>query len=92
VRIGALVAALIVALLSAPPAVAIDPPTIDAAVVPPDEMGPDQPIVIETPGAGGYGDPTTRDPDLVRREAVGGLFSTDYLARHYGFEQAKAAE
>ena len=42
-RIGALVAALIVALLSAPPAVAIDPPTIDAAVVPPDEMGPDQP-------------------------------------------------
>jgi N-methylhydantoinase B len=55
-------------------------------------LGPDQSIVIETPGAGGYGDPTTRDPDLVRREAVGGLFSTDYLARHYGFEQAKAAE
>jgi membrane-anchored mycosin MYCP len=42
-RIGALVAALMLALLTAPPAVAIEPPTIDPAVVPPDEMGPDQP-------------------------------------------------
>lgn len=42
-RIGVLLAALILAVLSAPPAVAIEPPTIDPAVVPPDEMGPDQP-------------------------------------------------
>ena len=42
-RICVLLAALILALLSAPPAVAIEPPTIDPAVVPPDEMGPDQP-------------------------------------------------
>ena len=38
-----LLAALTIALLSAPPAVAIDPPIIDPAVVPPDELGPDQP-------------------------------------------------
>ena len=41
-RIGALIAALVFALLSAPPAVAIEPPIIDPAVVPPDETGPDQ--------------------------------------------------
>jgi membrane-anchored mycosin MYCP len=39
-----LLAALILALLSAPPAAAIEPPTIDAAAVPPDETGPDQPM------------------------------------------------
>jgi membrane-anchored mycosin MYCP len=43
-RIGVLLAALILALFSAPPAAAIDPPTIDAAAVPPDETGPDQPM------------------------------------------------
>ena len=42
-RIGVLLAVLILALLSAPPAVAIEPPTIDPAAVPPDETGPDQP-------------------------------------------------
>jgi len=42
-RIGVLFAALILALLSAPPARAIEPPTIDAAAVPPDDTGPDQP-------------------------------------------------
>jgi membrane-anchored mycosin MYCP len=42
-RIGVLLAALTLAMLSAPPAVAIEPPTIDPAVVPPDETGPDQP-------------------------------------------------
>ncbi len=42
-RIGVLLAALILALLSAPPAVAIEPPTIDPGALPPDETGPDQP-------------------------------------------------
>ena len=41
-RIGVLLATLILTLLSAPPAAAIEPPTIDPAVVPPDELGPDQ--------------------------------------------------
>lgn len=38
-----LLAALLLGLVSAPPAVAIEPPTIDAAAVPPDETGPDGP-------------------------------------------------
>jgi len=29
---------------------------------------------------------------MIRREAIGGLFSADYLARHYGFKPAEAAE
>jgi membrane-anchored mycosin MYCP len=43
-RTGVLLATLILALLSAPPATAIEPPTIDAGAVPPDETGPDQPM------------------------------------------------
>ncbi len=42
-RLGVLLAALLLALVSAPPAAAIEPPTIDPAAVPPDETGPDQP-------------------------------------------------
>ncbi|MGV9797644.1 type VII secretion-associated serine protease mycosin [Mycobacterium sp. NPDC003449] len=42
-RVAVMVLALLLALLSAPPAWAIDPPTIDAGAVPPDETGPDQP-------------------------------------------------
>jgi membrane-anchored mycosin MYCP len=43
-RIVPMVAALSLALLSAPPAVAIAPPSINPDVVPPDETGPDQPL------------------------------------------------
>jgi membrane-anchored mycosin MYCP len=42
-RICVLLAALGLALLSAPPAIAIDPPAIDAGALPHDETGPDQP-------------------------------------------------
>jgi membrane-anchored mycosin MYCP len=42
-RIGVLLVTLLLALVTAPPAVAIDPPTIDPAAVPPDETGPDSP-------------------------------------------------
>ena len=38
-----LLAALTLALVSAPPAVAIEPPVIDPGAMPPDETGPDQP-------------------------------------------------
>lgn len=43
-RIGALVSALLLVLLAAPPAGAIEPPVIDPAALPPDETGPDQPM------------------------------------------------
>ena len=42
-RIAVLLAALILALVSAPPAAAIEPPVIDPGAMPPDETGPDQP-------------------------------------------------
>ncbi|MGV0788075.1 type VII secretion-associated serine protease mycosin [Mycolicibacterium sp. XJ2] len=43
-RVGVLTAALLLTLIAAPPATAIEPPTIDPAAVPPDETGPDQPM------------------------------------------------
>lgn len=42
-RVAVMVLAVLLALFSAPPAWAIDPPVIDAGAVPPDETGPDQP-------------------------------------------------
>jgi membrane-anchored mycosin MYCP len=45
-RIGVLLAALLLAFVSAPPAWAIEPPMIDPAAVPPDETGPDQPTEL----------------------------------------------
>ena len=43
-RAGVLAAVLLLALVAAPPATAIEPPTIDPAAVPPDQTGPDQPM------------------------------------------------
>ncbi|MGV0743579.1 type VII secretion-associated serine protease mycosin [Mycolicibacterium sp. XJ870] len=42
-RVAVMLLAFLLALFSAPPAWAVDPPFIDAAAVPPDETGPDQP-------------------------------------------------
>jgi N-methylhydantoinase B len=54
-------------------------------------FGPDQCVVIETPGAGGYGAPAERDRAIVVEDARGGLFSPDYLARHYRHRTPDAA-
>ncbi len=43
-RVGALIAALLLVLLTAPPAAAIERPVIDPAAIPPDQTGPDQPM------------------------------------------------
>ena len=45
---------------------------------------PDQVLVAETPGAGGYGPPAQRDPAAVSADAASGKFSSAFLARHYG--------
>lgn len=45
-RFAALLAALLLAFVSAPLAGALEPPTIDPAAVPPDETGPDQPTEL----------------------------------------------
>ena len=46
-------------------------------------LRPDQAVVMETPGAGGYGNPSERSPDLIALDAVSGKFSAAYLKRAY---------
>ncbi|MDP6706921.1 MAG: hydantoinase B/oxoprolinase family protein [Alphaproteobacteria bacterium] len=41
-------------------------------------------LVLEMPGGGGYGDPKTRDPELVALDVRDGLVSADAAARDYG--------
>jgi N-methylhydantoinase B len=41
-------------------------------------------IVIETPGAGGYGDPKERSAKAVETDKQSGKFSASYIERHYG--------
>ena len=50
------------------------------------EVSPAEAIVIETPGAGGYGRPEERDRAALRRDFVSGKFSRDYLKQHYGYD------
>jgi N-methylhydantoinase B len=55
-------------------------------------FGPEQCVVIETPGAGGYGPPGDRAKDKIEEDARSGLFSADYLARHYGWKSSEPSE
>ena len=48
-------------------------------------LSPDHAIVIETPGAGGYGPPTERDNATLAADYSSGKFSSAYMAEHYGF-------
>jgi len=45
-------------------------------------------IMIETPGAGGYGDPRNRDPSNIVADRRSGKFSADFIARHYDVESS----
>jgi N-methylhydantoinase B len=45
---------------------------------------PDQAIVMETPGAGGYGAPAGRAPGRLAEDRRSGKFSAAYLAKHFG--------
>lgn len=45
-----------------------------------------QRVYIRTPGAGGYGDPRTRDRDAVRRDLVEGRISHESARSDYGLE------
>lgn len=47
------------------------------------QIGPGSRIVMESPGAGGYGPPSDRDAEAVARDARGGKFSSEYIERHY---------
>ncbi|MFD5459088.1 hydantoinase B/oxoprolinase family protein, partial [Streptomyces olivaceus] len=39
---------------------------------------------VDSPGAGGYGDPHTRDPELVRLDVVDERVSPEAARDHYG--------
>lgn len=44
----------------------------------------DQRLVVETPGAGGYGPPSERAADLVDEDRRSGKFSQDFIDTNYG--------
>ena len=41
-------------------------------------------IVHEQAGAGGFGDPLTREPTLVADDVAAGNITPEYAARHHG--------
>ena len=47
---------------------------------------PDEAIVVETPGAGGYGAPSERDTAAIETDFVSGKFSREFIKQHYGVE------
>jgi N-methylhydantoinase B len=47
------------------------------------ELRPDQLLIIETPGAGGYGPPAERDGSDIEKDRRSGKFTTAYLQLHY---------
>jgi N-methylhydantoinase B len=48
------------------------------------ELTPDQLLIVETPGAGGYGPPAERDGTDIEKDCRSGKFTTAYLQLHYG--------
>jgi N-methylhydantoinase B len=50
------------------------------------EVRADEAIVVETPGAGGYGAPAERDKAAIENDFVSGKFSRDFIKANYGVE------
>jgi N-methylhydantoinase B len=50
------------------------------------DVKPDEAIVIETPGAGGYGRPSEREPAAVENDFRSGKFSRAFIKANYGVE------
>src|SRR5208282_3447742 len=50
------------------------------------EVSPAAAVVIETPGAGGYGPPEERDRAALRQDYRSGKFSREYLIRNYRYD------
>ncbi|PYV17353.1 MAG: methylhydantoinase [Acidobacteria bacterium] len=49
-------------------------------------------VWIETPGAGGYGPPAQRSPELVEEDARSGKFSARFIRENYGSPRARSVE
>ena len=52
------------------------------------EISPDATVTAITPGAGGYGAPSGRAQADLADDLANGLFSVEYMRKHYGFEAA----
>ena len=50
------------------------------------EVTADEAIVVETPGAGGYGKPAEREPAAIENDFVSGKFSRAFIKQNYGVE------
>jgi N-methylhydantoinase B len=50
------------------------------------EVKANEAIVVETPGAGGYGKPAERDKAAVENDFVSGKFTRGFIKDHYGVE------
>jgi N-methylhydantoinase B len=48
------------------------------------EVPPGAVVLIETPGAGGYGKPAKRAAEKRTEDAAGGKFSASFMRKHYG--------
>ncbi|MFB6304710.1 MAG: hydantoinase B/oxoprolinase family protein [Haloferacaceae archaeon] len=48
------------------------------------ELAPDDVVSLRTPGGGGYGDPTERDPERVRADVADGKVSREAAREAYG--------
>jgi len=55
-------------------------------------LGPDQALVVETPGAGGRGAPAERTPEAVLEDRASGKFSEAFLAEHYRARRGPRAD
>jgi len=49
-------------------------------------IAPSQTIMVETPGAGGYGNPRDRSGMALRADFVSGKFSASYISKQYGVD------
>jgi N-methylhydantoinase B len=50
------------------------------------EITPEEAVVIETPGAGGYGPSAERSKAALRNDFVSGKFDRDFLLRWYAYD------
>jgi N-methylhydantoinase B len=71
-------------LLAGPGAAVRQLPTKPNGVV----VNADQTLVIESPGAGGYGPPAERSSEAIERDRASGKFSESYIETHYGLPRA----
>ncbi len=54
-------------------------------------VSPEERLVVETPGAGGYGPPQERSPADLKSDRRSGKFSADFMRKHYGVKDGASS-